>query len=122
MGVKEEVLRTLRTSAEEYISGQALADGLGVSRHAVWKAIDGLRGGLRDRSAHEAWLPAGGCGGRVERGGRGGVFAAACAVCAGIPRCHRFDEQSRQTAGGRRRSGLDGGAGKCADCRTRPHG
>lgn len=43
MGVKEEVLRTLRTSAEEYISGQALADGLGVSRHAVWKAIDGLR-------------------------------------------------------------------------------
>lgn len=43
MGVKEEVLRTLRTSSEEYISGQALADGLGVSRHAVWKAIDGLR-------------------------------------------------------------------------------
>ena len=28
MGVKEEVLRTLRTSAEEYISGQALADGV----------------------------------------------------------------------------------------------
>lgn len=43
MGVKEEVLRTLRTSSEDYISGQALADGLGVSRHAVWKAIDGLR-------------------------------------------------------------------------------
>lgn len=32
MGVKEEVLRTLRTNSEEYISGQALADGLGVSR------------------------------------------------------------------------------------------
>lgn len=43
MGVKEEVLRTLRAGAEDYISGQALADGLSVSRHAVWKAIDKLR-------------------------------------------------------------------------------
>lgn len=43
MGVKAEVLRTLQTQPEEYISGQALADVLGVSRHAVWKAIDKLR-------------------------------------------------------------------------------
>lgn len=43
MGVKEEVLRTLRAEPEEYISGQALADRLSVSRHAVWKAIDKLR-------------------------------------------------------------------------------
>lgn len=44
MGVKEEVLRTLRAEAGTSISGQALADRLGVSRHAVWKAIDKLRG------------------------------------------------------------------------------
>lgn len=43
MGVKAEVLRTLQTQPEDYISGQALADALGVSRHAVWKAIDKLR-------------------------------------------------------------------------------
>lgn len=42
MSVGEEVLRALR-EAEGYLSGQALADGLGVSRHAVWKAIDKLR-------------------------------------------------------------------------------
>lgn len=43
MGVKEEVLRTLRTEQDDYISGQTLADRLSVSRHAVWKAIDKLR-------------------------------------------------------------------------------
>ncbi|MDO4281000.1 MAG: biotin--[acetyl-CoA-carboxylase] ligase [Peptococcaceae bacterium] len=43
MGVKEEVLRALRADEDGYVSGQALADGLGVSRHAVWKAIDRLR-------------------------------------------------------------------------------
>ena len=43
MGVKEEVLRTLRSEPDAYISGQALADRLSVSRHAVWKAIDKLR-------------------------------------------------------------------------------
>ena len=43
MGVKEEVLRTLRAESDAYISGQALADRLSVSRHAVWKAIDKLR-------------------------------------------------------------------------------
>lgn len=43
MGVKEEVLRTLRAEHTDYISGQMLADRLGVSRHAVWKAIDHLR-------------------------------------------------------------------------------
>lgn len=43
MGVREEVLRTLRAAAGGTISGQALADQLGVSRHAVWKAIDKLR-------------------------------------------------------------------------------
>lgn len=43
MGVKEEVLRTLRAENGASISGQALADRLGVSRHAVWKAIDKLR-------------------------------------------------------------------------------
>lgn len=43
MGVKEEVLRTLQAQQDDYISGQALADRLSVSRHAVWKAIDKLR-------------------------------------------------------------------------------
>lgn len=42
MAVKDEVLRALRAS-DGYISGQALADAMGVSRHAVWKAIDRLR-------------------------------------------------------------------------------
>lgn len=43
MAVKDEVLRVLREKQGEYVSGQALADAMDVSRHAVWKAIDRLR-------------------------------------------------------------------------------
>lgn len=40
---KDKVLQALARS-DAYLSGQELADSLGVSRHAVWKAIDSLRG------------------------------------------------------------------------------
>lgn len=40
--MKEEILKTLRES-EDYVSGQELCNKFGVSRTAVWKAINGLK-------------------------------------------------------------------------------
>lgn len=42
MAVKEELMRILTENAGREISGQELADTLGVSRTAVWKAVNGL--------------------------------------------------------------------------------
>ena len=43
MTVKEAILTLLGQSGGEYISGEAMSESLGVSRAAVWKAIDALR-------------------------------------------------------------------------------
>lgn len=43
MSVKDEVLKTLEINKGECFSGEALANQLGVSRAAVWKAITVLR-------------------------------------------------------------------------------
>ena len=40
--MKEKVLRALRDE-DDYVSGQALCEKLGVSRTAVWKSIQSLR-------------------------------------------------------------------------------
>lgn len=42
MNVKESLLNTLAAAGGEYISGAALAQQLGVSRNAVWKAVKSL--------------------------------------------------------------------------------
>ena len=42
MNVKSELLATLANAGGDYISGAALADQLGVSRNAVWKAVKAL--------------------------------------------------------------------------------
>ena len=42
MSVKEEVLACLEQEKGAFISGEALAQRLGVSRNAVWKAIKAL--------------------------------------------------------------------------------
>ncbi len=42
MNVKSELLATLANANGDYISGAALADKLGVSRNAVWKAVRAL--------------------------------------------------------------------------------
>ena len=43
MSTKLRVLETLRDKSPAYISGQELADGLGLSRNSVWKAIKRLQ-------------------------------------------------------------------------------
>ncbi|MCR5785450.1 MAG: biotin--[acetyl-CoA-carboxylase] ligase [Eubacterium sp.] len=43
MSAKEEVLKTLEENRGEYFSGQQLADSIGVSRNAVWKAVNYLK-------------------------------------------------------------------------------
>lgn len=43
MSTKEDVLRYLIESPDEYVSGEALAQELGKSRAAVWKAIKALK-------------------------------------------------------------------------------
>lgn len=43
MALKEEVLRLLEQSEGEFLSGEALAACLGVSRAAVWKAVRALK-------------------------------------------------------------------------------
>ena len=40
---RERVLSLLRESGEEYLSGEAMSRQLGISRAAVWKAIEALR-------------------------------------------------------------------------------
>ena len=41
--LKDDVLSMLKRSQESYLSGQRLSERLGVSRAAVWKAVDALR-------------------------------------------------------------------------------
>ena len=43
MSLKEEILRLLEASRGESVSGQVLAERLGVSRSAVWKAVSALK-------------------------------------------------------------------------------
>ena len=42
MGTKDKVLQALRM-ADGFLSGEAISGELGISRSAVWKAINGLR-------------------------------------------------------------------------------
>lgn len=42
MNVKDILLKTLADAGDCYISGQSLADSIGVSRNAVWKAVKSL--------------------------------------------------------------------------------
>lgn len=42
--VKEDLIKILENGGGEYLSGEQLAKRLGVSRGAVWKAIESLRG------------------------------------------------------------------------------
>lgn len=42
MNIKETLLNTLAESGEEYVSGAAIAEKLGVSRNAVWKTVKAL--------------------------------------------------------------------------------
>lgn len=42
--LKEDILALLKSSPSDYLSGEAMSRNLGVSRAAVWKAVDGLRG------------------------------------------------------------------------------
>lgn len=43
MSVKEEVLKFLESHREVHVSGEDMAEALGVSRTAVWKAVNTLR-------------------------------------------------------------------------------
>ena len=43
MSVKRELIKILSLSPGRFFSGAALADTLGVSRNAVWKAVEALR-------------------------------------------------------------------------------
>jgi BirA family biotin operon repressor/biotin-[acetyl-CoA-carboxylase] ligase len=70
---KDKVLQAL-SRADGYISGQDLADDLGVSRHAVWKAIESLRAeGLDIEAATRR-------GYRLVHAEGGGLSAAAIAA------------------------------------------
>ena len=44
--MKEQILALLTRRAGEYLSGETISADLGVSRAAVWKAIDALRSKL----------------------------------------------------------------------------
>ncbi|MCL7416160.1 MAG: biotin operon repressor, partial [ANME-2 cluster archaeon] len=43
MGHREEILDVLRKNPETYISGEELAQTLGVSRTMIWKYFESLR-------------------------------------------------------------------------------
>lgn len=44
MGTKEKILNSLKKGDGEWVSGGDICGGIGVSRNAVWKAIESLRG------------------------------------------------------------------------------
>lgn len=44
MGTKEDLLRLLEDNRERHMSGAKIAQAMGVSRNAVWKAVQALRG------------------------------------------------------------------------------
>ena len=44
MNVKDSLLKAFAQAGSNYISGSALAEQLGVSRNAVWKAVKALEG------------------------------------------------------------------------------
>ena len=43
MAVKDDIARILEQRRGEYVSGQELADSLGCTRGAVWKAVRALQ-------------------------------------------------------------------------------
>ena len=43
MGIKDQVLRMLEDQRDRQVSGARLAEELGVTRNAVWKAVEALR-------------------------------------------------------------------------------
>lgn len=43
MMLQDEILTLLRSGGGAYLSGEAMSRKLGVSRAAVWKAVDALR-------------------------------------------------------------------------------
>ena len=43
MGTKDQVLRMLEDQRDRQVSGARLAEELGVTRNAVWKAVEALR-------------------------------------------------------------------------------
>ena len=45
MGTKEKLLALLEENRGTYFSGEAIAEALGISRTAVWKAVNALRSG-----------------------------------------------------------------------------
>ena len=53
--IQEQVLALLKASGTDYLSGQDISRRLGISRAAVWKAVEALR---QDGYGVTAW-PAG---------------------------------------------------------------
>ena len=43
MSLKEKILEELESDSDTYISGQTLAEKFGVSRNAVWKAMNQIK-------------------------------------------------------------------------------
>ena len=43
MNTKENIILALEASKGEYVSGESLAENLGVSRNAVWKGVNELK-------------------------------------------------------------------------------
>ena len=43
MNTKERIIQALEEAKGKYVSGESLADDFGLSRNAVWKAINDLK-------------------------------------------------------------------------------
>ena len=73
MSSREAVLSLLR-GEEGFLSGQELSRRLQLSRAAVWKAVDALRGGLRNRGPDRPGLPPHRRAGRADGSGDSEFF------------------------------------------------
>ena len=114
MSVKAQVLSALDAARGRYISGQELADQLGVSRAAIWKAVTALRA---DGTPIEAITNRGYAlppRGRPAERGRHHSAAGPCRCAGGTDHCGGPPARHQCGAahpGQQRRAG-----GPCADC------
>ncbi len=67
---RQDVLALLREQEGAFVSGEEISHRLGLSRAAIWKAVDALRReGYTVEAPHRPGLPSAGCAGRADGAG-----------------------------------------------------
>ena len=94
---REKILSLLLEQGDSYVSGEAMSRTLGISRAAVWKAIEALRQeGYEIQSATKRGYRLERAPDRVREGELAGL---PCGKPADMPGCHRLHQYGGQAPG-----------------------